>query len=96
MASQARRLPRRFPIGSKYVVEGRGGGDGNLRVFSRYVALPDGRRIDLPADLIGATRPRSATPAPRRERGQSRRVARQGGRKNNAAEQEPGAPFGVV
>jgi hypothetical protein len=44
------RLPKRFPVGTTYVVEGRGGEDGNLRVFSRYVVLPDGQRINLGAD----------------------------------------------
>jgi hypothetical protein len=44
------RLPKQFPVGTTYVVEGRGGEDGNLRVFSRYVVLPDGQRIDLGAD----------------------------------------------
>ena len=51
MTMSANRLPDQFPIGTKYVVEGRGGGDGNLRVFSRYIVMPDGRRIDLPADF---------------------------------------------
>jgi hypothetical protein len=51
MANSATHLPDQFPIGSKYVVEGLGGGDGNLRVFSRYIVMPDGRRIDLPADF---------------------------------------------
>ena len=48
---QSSSLPTRFPVGAKYVVEGRGGEDGQLRVFSRYVVLPGGRRIKLPADL---------------------------------------------
>ena len=60
MTMSASRLPDQFPIGSKYVVEGRGGGDGDLRVFSRYIVMPDGRRIDLPADF--------ARPAPSRAR----------------------------
>ncbi len=47
---QSSRLPRRFPVGATYVVEGHGGEDGDLRVSSRYVDLPDGRRINLPAD----------------------------------------------
>jgi hypothetical protein len=47
---QSSSLPARFPVGARYVVEGRGGEDGQLRVFSRYVVLPDGRRIKLPAD----------------------------------------------
>ena len=41
------RLPKRFPVGSTYVIEGRGGADGHLRVLSRYVELPGGRRIEL-------------------------------------------------
>ena len=45
------RLPKRFPVGTTYVVEGCGGEDGNLRVFLRYVLLPDGKRINLGADL---------------------------------------------
>ena len=36
------RLPRRFPVGAKYVVEGYGGDVGNLRVIARYVVLPAG------------------------------------------------------
>jgi hypothetical protein len=45
------RLPRRFPVGAKYVVEGYGGENGNLRVIARYVVLPGGRRINVPANL---------------------------------------------
>jgi hypothetical protein len=46
-------LPRRFPVGATYVVEGYGGEDGDLRVISRYVVLPGGCRINVP----GAVRP---------------------------------------
>jgi hypothetical protein len=46
-------LPRRFPVGAKYVVEGYSGEEGNLRVVARYVLLPGGRRIDVLADLSG-------------------------------------------
>ncbi|HUC49384.1 MAG TPA: hypothetical protein VMA30_08350 [Xanthobacteraceae bacterium] len=53
LSGDARRLPKRFPVGSTYVVEGRRGENGHLRVFSRYVMLPDGRRINLDADLGG-------------------------------------------
>jgi hypothetical protein len=48
---QPNRLPKKFPVGATYVVEGSGGEDGHLRVFSRYVVLPGGRRINIPADL---------------------------------------------
>ena len=40
-------LPSRFPVGAKYVVEGSGGAEGQLRVIARYVVLPGGRRINL-------------------------------------------------
>jgi hypothetical protein len=50
---KVRRLPKSFPIGTTYVVEGHvveGQGDeagGQLQVFSRYVVLPSGQRINL-------------------------------------------------
>ena len=47
------RLPKRFPVGTTYVVEGHGGEHGDLRVFSRYVVLPDGQRINLADDFGG-------------------------------------------
>jgi hypothetical protein len=50
-------VPRLLPVGAKYVVEGFGGGEGNLRVVARYLLLPDGHRINVPADL---SRPPSA------------------------------------
>jgi hypothetical protein len=46
-----RRLPRRFPVGATYVIEGYGAQEGDLRVIARYVVLPGGRRINVPADL---------------------------------------------
>lgn len=48
---QSTPLPKRFPVGARYVVEGCGGEDGHLRVFSRYVVLPGGQRINVPSDL---------------------------------------------
>jgi hypothetical protein len=47
-----RRLPRRFPVGAKYVVEGYGGAEGQLRVIARYVVLPGGRRISLTGERV--------------------------------------------
>ena len=64
------RLPKRFPVGTTYVVEGRGGEHGDLRVFSRYVVLPGGQRINLADDFggnfAGPASPRARRP-PRRE-----------------------------
>jgi hypothetical protein len=44
-------LPRSFPVGSVYVVEGSGGELGRLRVSSRYLLTPEGQRIELPVEL---------------------------------------------
>ena len=62
MASPADRLPSRFPVGTRYVIEGRGGDDGRLRIHLRYLEFPDGRHVDLPIDLAARTsrrRPRA-------------------------------------
>jgi hypothetical protein len=56
------RLPKSFPVGAVYVVEGSGGGDdGQLTVSARYVIMPGGKRIDVPAK----TRKAAAEPARR-------------------------------
>jgi hypothetical protein len=70
------RLPKRFPVGTTFVVESRGiAADGknneNLRVFSRFVVLPGGRRIDLGSDATALTRSRRA-----RSRNQQRAASR--------------------
>jgi hypothetical protein len=57
MSSLVDRLPDRFPVGTRYVVEGRGGGAGRLRIHLRYIEFPDGRQVRLPADA--ARNPRS-------------------------------------
>jgi hypothetical protein len=45
--SRISRLPSRFPVGTRYVIEGRGG-----HVHLRYLEFPDGRQIKLPADRV--------------------------------------------
>lgn len=60
-------LPKQFPIGTTYVVEGRGGEHGSLRVFSRYVVLPGGQRINLTDDST-ANLVRPSSPRTRRQR----------------------------
>ncbi len=59
---KANRLPKRFPVGTTYVVEGCGGEDGQLRVFSRYVVYPGGERINVASDFGGPASPRSRGP----------------------------------
>lgn len=43
------RLPRSFPVGAVYVVEGQTGEQGRLNVSARYVVMPSGKRIDVAA-----------------------------------------------
>jgi hypothetical protein len=50
MGSSVDRLPSRFPVGTRYVLEGRGGDRGRLRIHLRYLEFPDGRQVELPAD----------------------------------------------
>ncbi len=58
MSSPVSRLPRRVPVGTRYVVEGRSGGDGGLRISLRYLEFPDGTRVRLPADTSKQIRSR--------------------------------------
>ena len=53
MAYSANRLPARFPVGTKFVIEGRRG------VYSRYLEFPDGTCIRLPKRGKRTTRRRS-------------------------------------
>ena len=59
MGASADRIPDHFPVGTRYVVEGRGGGQGRFRVKSRYLEYPDGRQVTLPLDLAEDTHERS-------------------------------------
>jgi hypothetical protein len=68
---QSSPLPKRFPVGARYVVEGRGGEDGHLRVVSRYVVLPSGQRINVPSDPSQPP-PGLTAHAPRHKRARSR------------------------
>jgi hypothetical protein len=58
MAYGSGRLPSRFPVGTKFVIEGKRGGEGQVQVFSRYLEFPDGTFFPLPV------RPSKRTSAP--------------------------------
>jgi hypothetical protein len=45
------RLPKHFPAGTVYVVEGCGGQNGRLEVSSRYVVMPGGQRLEIPTEF---------------------------------------------
>jgi len=49
MAYRSSRLPSRFPVGTKFVIEGRRAGAGELHVIKRYLEFPDGKLVRLPA-----------------------------------------------
>jgi len=51
MGGQVVVFPSRFRIGTRYVIEGR---EGLIRL--RYLEFPDGRKVDLPADLAARTK----------------------------------------
>jgi hypothetical protein len=70
LTNRFRSLPKCFPVGAKYVVEGRGGETGILRVSARYVVLPTGRRITVAGDLERAPVARIA--GLRRDRGRGK------------------------
>jgi len=55
MATQSMRLPRRFPVGTKFVLEDRV--VGGVRSYVRYLVFPDGRCVDLPAAGTQVTAP---------------------------------------
>ncbi len=64
MAFGLKRLPSRFPVGTKFVIEGKRGGEGQLQVFSRYLEFPDGTCMPLPVQPIK----RKSPPSGRRRR----------------------------
>ena len=64
MHSQLHRLPKRFPVGTRYVVEACRDIPGHLRVQSRYLEFPDGRHVELP--------PSPGSPLHRRQAGAGR------------------------
>ena len=63
------RLPRRFPVGTRYVLEGIPAKEGQLQVISRLLVLPNGQEFDLTDTALAAdTRRRSRRTTARRRR----------------------------
>ena len=67
---QVDRVPKRVPVGTKYIIEGKSRGEGQVHIFSRYLVFPDGRCLDLPSDPQEYT-PHPAAIARRQRRGLS-------------------------
>jgi hypothetical protein len=68
MTRSSTQLPSRFPVGTKFVIEGRPAGDGEVQVYRRFIEFPDGRYLRLPA------RPDKAKPAVAARRARSGRL----------------------
>lgn len=66
MASSTSRLPTRFPVGTKFVIEARRRGRGH--VYTRHVEFPDGTLLRLPEQPATVTAGEVA-PVPRRRHG---------------------------
>jgi hypothetical protein len=64
------KLPSRFPVGTKFVIEGRQEGDG--QVYSRHLEFPDGTLVRLPTRSVPAQLKPKA-PISRRQRARRRR-----------------------
>ena len=61
------RLPRRLPVGTRYVLEGVPSEEGRLRVISRLLVLPSGEQIDLTHEVL-EPKPRRHSHGPRAAR----------------------------
>jgi len=72
MAFSSNRLPSRFPVGTKFVIEGQPRGEGQVQVYSRYLEFPDGTFFRLPAK----SGPRPDTRPGKRKTARSRRRPR--------------------
>lgn len=62
MTPTANRLPSRFPVGTKFVVEARAR-KGRAPVYVRHLEFPDGTKVrlpELPTIVTGKTEPRRA------------------------------------
>jgi len=46
------RLPNRFPVGTKFVIEGRTPRAGQPQVYTRYLEFPDGTFFPLPSRTV--------------------------------------------
>ena len=55
MAYGSNRLPSRFPVGTKFVIEGKPGREGQVQVSSRYLEFPDGTFFPLPVRPVNTT-----------------------------------------
>ena len=65
MAYRSSGLPSRFPVGTKFVIEGRPRRRRPVQVFNRYLEFPDGTFVRLPVHPVTE---KSRARRPRRSR----------------------------
>jgi hypothetical protein len=70
MAYGSTRLPNRFPVGTKFVIEGQPGGEGQVQIYSRFLEFPDGTLLRLP---VMPARRKSAASERRTKRAKARK-----------------------
>jgi hypothetical protein len=68
-------LPPRIPDGTRLILEGEPGANGELRVTRRYLVLPGGERFDLMSPVAPPLRLGKPAKASRRRVMPKRRVA---------------------
>jgi hypothetical protein len=67
-----RQIPSRFPVGTRYVIEGHRSEEGELCVVSRKIIMPNGKSFDLRDGVkigrVSFARPRAARLKEHRQR----------------------------
>jgi hypothetical protein len=66
MAYRLQSLPSRFPVGTKFVIEGAPRGEGQVQVSKRYLEFPDGSFVRLPVRPAKRVAKRTGRRLPRR------------------------------
>ena len=96
MAYGSDRLPSRFPVGTKFVIEGKRGREGQVQVFSRYLEFPDGTFFPLPvrpakrkSRARGTTRPAVTFARPLTQRSARDLAVRLAGTRRSAGQMVP-------
>lgn len=63
------KLPSRFPVGTKFVIESHhGGAEGQAQVYSRHLEFPDGTFFPLSARPVPGRKPKATVSRHRRAR----------------------------
>ena len=78
-SSGSSRLPSRFPVGTKFVIEGQRLVEGQVQIFRRFIEFPDGTHFRLPTRPDKRLAKRKSAAPPRRTRAARRHPAAERG-----------------